>query len=919
MSQGVGHYVERHEHGIRDRALNPQTTVDWEREGNPMSARARIEKLRLNPKRLLSIAAIVVATSLTACGGGDGSVGVGSGQDPDPVALDFPVAYTKGPLLDVDMNLQSPTDIREVQRFNIGTDLYLLDRASPTAPEQNITFSETQGLGDVDGVEISADGTRVLFAMRGPFDPNLADEDQPSWNIWEYEIPTATLRRIIPDDLTAEEGHDIDPQYLADGRIIFSSTRQTQGKAILVDENKQQFEAFDESFGEPSFVLHVMDEDGNNLHQVSFNQSHDLEPTLRDNGKVVFTRWDNAGNNNAMHLYQMNPDGSALELLYGAESHMTGTGGTAIQFVGAREMIDGRIMAIARQFDHPELGGDVITIDIDTYVENSQAIASFIGMPGPAQVSATQNVVRTDNLPSVGGRFSSAFPLWDGTDRVLVSWMICRLIEDPLAAVPVVIPCTSANLANPNAVPADPLYGIWMYDPINQTQLPIVIGEEGVLIGEVVAAQPRPNPQAIPDLVPGIDFDPDLITENVGILNIRSVYDVDGIDIAPPDIASLADPANASADQRPRRFLRIEKPVSIPDEDIVDLDATDFGPNILQGMREIVGYAPIEPDGSVRVKVPANVALAVSVLDADGRRVTARHQSWLQLVPGQELRCNGCHTPFSGLSHGRSDSFVSVYGGATGDGVAFTNTLASLSPNFSETMAETRTRISCQTDCAALEPSLDIVYEDFWTDPGVRAPDAPFTYAYADITTLPELPVTNPACITTWTATCRSVINYETHIHPLWSANREVLDPNDNVTVIADYTCTQGGCHIPLDAMGAVAVPADQLDLSDVRPREVMDHAWSYRELLFADNAETVVNGALQDIDNGPDVNGNPINVSVPAPMSAAGAIASNRFFSEFETGTHIGWLSPEELRLISEWLDIGAQYYNNPFDVPAN
>jgi hypothetical protein len=88
---------------------------------------------------------------------------------------------------------------------------------------------------------------------------------------------------------------------------------------------------------------------------------------------------------------------------------------------------------------------------------------------------------------------------------------------------------------------------------------------------------------------------------------------------------------------------------------------------------------------------------------------------------------------------------------------------------------------------------------------------------------------------------------------------------------------------------------------------------------LFADNAETVVNGALQDIDNGPDVNGNPINVSVPAPMSAAGAIASNRFFSEFETGTHIGWLSPEELRLISEWLDIGAQYYNNPFDVPAN
>jgi Tol biopolymer transport system component len=277
-----------------------------------MNARARTEELRLYPKCLMSIASIAVVACLSACGGSDGSVGIGSGQDPDPVALDFPVAYTKGPLLDEDMELQTPTDIREVQRFNIGTDLYLLDRASPTAPEQNVTLAETEGLGDVDGVEISADGTRVLFAMRGPFDENLNDEDQPSWNIWEYDIPTAALRRIIPDDLTAEEGHDIDPQYLADGRIIFSSTRQTQGKAILVDENKQQFEAFDESFGEPSFVLHVMDDDGNNLHQVSFNQSHDLEPTMRDNGKVVFTRWDNAGNNNAMHLYQMNPDGSAL-------------------------------------------------------------------------------------------------------------------------------------------------------------------------------------------------------------------------------------------------------------------------------------------------------------------------------------------------------------------------------------------------------------------------------------------------------------------------------------------------------------------------------------------------------------------------------------------------------------------------------
>ena len=38
---------------------------------------------------------------------------------------------------------------------------------------------------------------------------------------------------------------------------------------------------------------------------------------------------------------------------------------------------------------------------------------------------------------------------------------------------------------------------------------------------------------------------------------------------------------------------------------------------------------------------------------------------------------------------------------ATGDGIEFANTLPALSPNAGETMAETRTRVSCQTDCAA--------------------------------------------------------------------------------------------------------------------------------------------------------------------------------------------------------------------------
>jgi len=873
--------------------------------------------------RFTRIAApLVIALGLAVAGcSGEGSTGVANGQAPDPVALDFPIAYTKGPLFDDQMQLFQSTDVRDQLRFNIGTDLFLRDRASPSVPDRNITLAETQGVGDVMGVEISVDGTKVLFAMRGPFDPNLADEDQPTWNIWEYDILTDTLRRIFASDLSAEAGHDISPHYLSDGRIVFASTRQRQQKATLLDEGKPQFEALEEDRGEPAFVLHVMDGDGANLRQISFNQSHDLEPTVLDDGRVLFSRWDNAGSVNGIHLYRMNPDGSALELVYGAESHLTGTNASEVQFVGARELPDGRIMAIARPFVHPELGGDVVVIDTPNFVENDQPIAANAGLAGPAQASATPLQVRTDLAPSPGGRFASAFPLWDGTDRVLVSWSICRVLD----ATGVILPCTTQRLADPNVQLAPPLYGVWMYDPLDQTQLPIVIGEEGVLIGDVVAAQPRSNPQVIIDKTPGVDLDADLVSQDVGILNIRSVYDIGGIDTAVPNIESLADPAQATADQRPARFLRIEKAVPLPDDDVLDFANTAFGRSAQQGMREILGYAPIEPDGSVRVKVPARVPFAVSVLDANGRRMTARHQNWLQVLPGDELRCNGCHAPASNLSHGRADSFDSVYAGATATVVPFPNTDPALFTDFAETMAETRSRISCITDCAALDPSVDLIYDDIWTDEAAagRLRDPSFSYSYFDLNTPRPL---SPACdevTEAWSSRCRIVINYAQHIHPIWMLPRPVFDNNMPPNQIGDNTCAVAGCHTQVDAMAGMQEPAAQLDLTDGPSQDEADHLNTYRELLFPDNA---VDAAGQDIviDIGPDANGNPILVNVPvAPsMSVAGANASSTFFSRFDAGnTHAGYLSPAELRVISEWLDIGAQYFNNPFDpsVPLN
>src|SRR5438874_650194 len=168
-----------------------------------------------------------------------------------------------------------------------------------------------------------------------------------------------------PDPLTV---NDVSPHYLPDGRILFSTTRQSQSKGILTDEGKQQFEAQDEDRNESAFVLEVynpngLNADGTRMHQISFNQSHDRDATVLANGRVLWSRWDHAPGKDAMHLYSANPDGTDLELYYGANSHMTGTNNTVVEFVQPRQMQDGRILALERQYTGVDFGGNLVIID----------------------------------------------------------------------------------------------------------------------------------------------------------------------------------------------------------------------------------------------------------------------------------------------------------------------------------------------------------------------------------------------------------------------------------------------------------------------------------------------------------------------------------------------------------------------------
>ncbi len=868
---------------------------------------------------------LLAAMILTGCGGG--AAGGGDSQSPDPVVVDLPIAYISRTLPVDENGDRVANDILEPTAFNAGAALFLKPRATAAAVAVNISdaaFEEDEmGLYDVKNLEVSADGNLLLFTMRAPEIENADEDEQPRWNIWEYARDTDTLRRVMSSDNNAEGGHDVDPHYLPDGRIVFSSDRQRRSRSILLDDNKPQYSGLAENLQAEAFVLHVMNPDGTGIQQITYNQSHDLQPSVLSDGRILFNRWNRTANINTLSLYTVLPDGSQLSPYYGHHSQDTGTDDSEAIFAEPRPMPDGRILSIHRPRESEELGGDLLVIDGENFTEVNQTFASNLGGSGEGQASLSVLEVTSDGSPSPHGRFSSAWPLNDGTNRLLVGWNQCRLL-DPTSGANVA--CTTELLNDPDIEQAAPLYGLWIYNLDDQSQQVVVTPEEGLMIAEVASLENNVENTFVPSAL-----DIDLAEEGVGVLHIRSVYDFDGVDLSPLGINALADPLQATAAQRPARFLRIVKAVSIPDDEVLDFDGSAFGRSRAQLMREILGYVPIEPDGSVKVKVPADVAFMISIVDAQGQRITERHQNWLQLRPGETRECTGCHTSDSELPHGRlAAEAASINNGAVSTGLPFPNTEPALFADAGETMAETFARIR-----GIREPQVDIEFVDEWTDPAARAKDPSLSLSYSDLLT--EAPATS-ACQSNWSSNCRTLIHYEDHIQGLWDLPREILDGNG--TLLEDQTCTS--CHSNRDANDALMVPAGQLSLIAMASPENPMHLVSYRELMFNDSAQEVVEGALIDQlvpvfdgngnqvfevdENGDqvlDINGDPIPVLVTVNVSASMntfAARFSRFFTPFATGgSHEGYLSPAELKLISEWLDIGGQYYNNPFDVPLN
>lgn len=768
-----------------------------------------------------------------------------SKSDSVTVQGDVPVAY----VVRSTETLGNPTD---AIIFEPGGDLYIREQSSASAAEYNITNVCTQGQGDVSDPEVSYDGKKLLFSMRVPAGQRCNPTGDTTWNIWEYDIAANSLRRVIPLNVPNTAGDDVDPAYLPDGRIVFASNRQE--KSIQTNG----FKYLDEYERERTTALHVMNPDGTNIRQISYNQSHDRNPTVLQTGEIMYSRWDHVGERNQFSIFTTNPDGTGLFVLYGA--HSPGN-----SFLHPREMPDGKLVSSLMPLSGTDEGGALMTIDVKNFSENSEPAGP--GISGSGQSQATLQTINLGRGVSQYGRYSTPYPLWDGTNRMLVTWSPSQPIEvtDPITGLPEMEEDT-------------PVYGVYMFDLGDKTLKPVVLAPAGKAVLDAVAIQARPVPNAIPDKV----LDPSVTGAGMGILNVKSIYDTDslqrmgnsvlvtGIGESIPtvggvaDLATLKNPALTDAAERPGRFIRIS--TAVPTRPGISMQAigeTEFE------MQKILGYTEVEPDGSFRVKVPADTPIAITVVDSNGRAFTP-HTSWIQVREGETRTCNGCHSPRRGAPINGPETA----GGLPGVAGNHLNTL--MAGQGFESMAETRTRLIP----AVADLKTDMEYTDVWTDPALalRPADAPLTISYAALTT--------PAPV-------GGVIDFPTHVQP-----------------ILDLHCVS--CH-------GGPTPAGELNLTNTTAGS--GRSLAYEELLVGDAVIDPVTGLPQLRVTEDEIEVVREEAQVIPGMSRSSHLIEVLFNQELKAGwalgatPHAGLLNASEKRVITEWADLGAQYFNSATD----
>jgi hypothetical protein len=297
---------------------------------------------------------------------------------------------------------------------------------------------------------VSYDGKKILFSMRPPGAQNR--------NIWEINGDGTGLRQI-----TSGGGHDFDPIYLPDDRILFTSSRDRE---------------MDEYNHSPAEHLYVCDPDGSDMERISFNQSDDFDPVLLPNGRVIYTRWDHFGNFNRFPLFATNPDGSGTFHMFGPHNR---------NFFHAHPTPDGRLIAIESTMINEDAGPIAVL-----------KLESGPADPAPGQSSTYWDrltpAVNTDGAPWPNGAFKYPHPI--GGNRYVASYTLPSATEDEADYALYTFTLNmsgSGTPQDPASFTVDDL--VFLYNDANTNEY------------DPQLLAPRPRPQIIPStLDPGVTY-----------------------------------------------------------------------------------------------------------------------------------------------------------------------------------------------------------------------------------------------------------------------------------------------------------------------------------------------------------------------------------------------------------------------------
>lgn len=431
--------------------------------------------------------------------------------------------------------------------------------------------------------EVCYDGRRVLFAY-APVESDPTTYGQfPDRHFHLYSID-ADGNHL--SQLTDGPYDDHSPCVLPNGQIVFISTRRGgfhrcgQGPC-------------------PTHTLALCEHDGSNPRVISFHETHEYDPVVLHDGRVLYTRWDYVDRRavNFQHLWTVKPDGSDVRIYYG-------NGTLNPMGIWEARPIAGSHLLLGTACGHHSMpAGSLVLVDVRQGVDDLEPLTRF-----------------TPDVPF----YESEFPLyspagglahWPSAEQLqTIRWPgHCYRTPYPLAEDHCLAAYTFETLRGEPYHNTPNLFGLYLLDRFGNQEL--LYRNLNISSSWPIPLRSRNRPPALPSSLAD-----DQAEE--GTFFVRNVY------------ASWTPlPAERIARLRITQVL----PKTTPHAENPPPGAGRQGVG-----RQVLGTVPVEEDGSAYFRVPARKAVAFEALDEHGRAVQTMY-SLTYLQPGEQASCVGCH------------------------------------------------------------------------------------------------------------------------------------------------------------------------------------------------------------------------------------------------------------------------------------